>query len=211
MTRTVPFVVPSLVLVALLVATAPGCSAPADDAEKSEADAQAETAEATDPAQPHEPLPIVAANIAGLPNSFVVGDVIVAGKPTMEGMVNARDSGATLVINAQMQKELSYDERQVVQGLGMRYVDLGYTPDTLDDVLIDSFIFEIKKHKPEDGKLLLHCSSGSRAAALWAMYEIKELKVDPGTAVDRARKIAPGLSTELVIAIGDYARRVGAL
>ncbi|HVQ27731.1 MAG TPA: hypothetical protein VMV01_21250, partial [Planctomycetota bacterium] len=115
------------------------------------------------------------------------------------------------VINAQMQKELTYDERQVVQGLGMRYVDLGYTPDTLDDVLIDSFIFEIKKHKPEDGKLLLHCSSGSRAAALWAMYEIKELKVDPGTAVDRARKIAPNLSYELVIAIGDYARRVGAL
>ena len=210
MTRTVPFVVPSLVLVALLVATAPGCSAPADDAEKSEADAKAETAEATDPAQPHEPLPIVAANIAGLPNSFVVGDVIVAGKPTMEGMVNARDSGATLVINTRMQGEMSFDERSVVQGLGMHYINLGFTPATLEDSVVESFILELGKRKPEDGVLLVHCSTGSRVAALWAMYEIKVLKVDPQTAVERARKIAP-LNTELVIYIGDWSRRVGAL
>jgi len=202
MTRTVRFVAPALVLSALWALALPACSS---GEEKSEAEAKAE------PAAPVGPLPIVSANIAGLPDSVVIGDVIVSGKPTMEGMVNARDSGATLVINTQMQKELTYDERQVVQGLGMRYLDLGYTPDTLDDVLVDSFIFEIKKHKPEDGKLLLHCSSGGRAAALWAMYEIKELKVDPEKAVDRARKIAPGLSTELVVSIGDYARRVGAL
>jgi protein tyrosine phosphatase (PTP) superfamily phosphohydrolase (DUF442 family) len=200
MTRTVLFVFCALAL-----------SACSSGEEQSESEAKAQ-AEAEDAAPEHAgPLPIVSANIAGLPDSVVIGDVIVSGKPTMEGMVNARDSGATLVINTQMQKELTYDERQVVQGLGMRYLDLGYTPDTLDDVLVDTFIFEMKKHKPEDGKLLLHCSSGNRAAALWAMYEIKELKVDPGTAVDRARKIAPGLSTELVIDIGDYARRVGAL
>lgn len=202
MTRTVRIVAPALLLSALCALALAACSS---GEEKSEAEAKAEDA------APVGPLPIVSANIAGLPDSVVIGDVIVSGKPTMEGMVNARDSGATLVINTQMQKELTYDERQVVQGLGMRYLDLGYTPETLDDVLVDTFIFEMKKHKPEDGKTLLHCSSGSRAAALWAMYEIKELKVDPEMAVDRARKIAPGLSTELVIHIGDYARRVGAI
>ena len=203
MTRTVPFVASALVLVALAASALPACSS---SEEKEEA-----KAEDAEPARPVGPLPIVAANIAGLPDSFVIGDVIVSGKPTMEGMVNARDSGATLVINTQMQKELTYDERQVVQGLGMRYLDLGYTSGTLDSVLIDSFIFEVKKRKPEDGKLLLHCDSDGRAAALWAMYEIKELKVEPPDAVDRARKIAPGLSAELVIAIGDYARRIGAI
>lgn len=201
MSSTVRSVAPALVLSALCALALAACST---GEEQSEAEAPAAP-------EPAAPLPIVSANIAGLPDSVVIGDVIVSGKPTMEGMVNARDSGATLVINTQMQQELTYDERQVVQGLGMRYLDLGYTPDTLDDVLVDTFIFEMKKRKPEDGKLLLHCSSGNRAAALWAMYEIKELKVDPETAVDRARKIAPGLSTELVIDIGDYARRVGAL
>lgn len=205
MTRTVPFVAPALVLVALVLPALPACSS---SEEKTEAEAKADEAEA---AKPVGPLPIVAANIAGLPDSFVIGDVILSGKPTMEGMVNARDSGATLVINTQTQKELTYDERQVVQGLGMRYLDLGYTSGTLDSVLIDSFIFEVKKRKPEDGKLLLHCDADGRAAALWAMYEIKELKVEPPDAVDRARKIAPGLSAELVIAIGDYARRIGAI
>jgi protein tyrosine phosphatase (PTP) superfamily phosphohydrolase (DUF442 family) len=201
--RTDRFVAPALVLAALCALALPACST---GDEKSEAEAKAEEA-----AKPKGPLPIASANIAGLPDSMLIGDVIVSGTPTMEGMVNARDAGARLVVNTQMPKELTYDERQVVQGLGMRYLELGYTPGTLDDVLVESFIFEMKKHKPEDGKVLLHCSSGARAAALWAMYEIKELKVDPELAVDRARKISPGLSTDLVICIGDYARRAGAL
>jgi len=171
---------------------------------------KADEAKAAEAAKPVGPLPIVPADMPGLPSSFVVGDVIIAGQPTPEGLVNARDAGAKLVINARTQPEMSFDERSVAQGLGMRYVNLAFTPDSLDDQVVDAFIFEMKKHKPEDGKLLLHCSSGNRVAALWACYEIKELKVDPERAVERARKL--GLtSTQLVIYVGDFARRVGAL
>ena len=200
-----------LALPALLALWA--CSTGAEQPDEPEPPDQAVAEDSDEPdaaARKGGPLPIVPADIPGLPSSSVVGDVIVSGQPTPEGLLNARDGGTTLVINSRMQSEMSFDERSVVQGLGMRYLNLGFTPSTLDDVVVDSFIFELKKHKPEDGKLLVHCSTGSRVAALWAMYEIKELKVDPQTAVERARRIAP-LSTEMVIAIGDYARRVGAL
>jgi protein tyrosine phosphatase (PTP) superfamily phosphohydrolase (DUF442 family) len=183
---------------------------PACETEPEQPEAKDKT-EAQEPPKPAGPLPIVAAEVSGLPSSFEIGNVLISGQPTPEGLVNARDSGITLVINARTQAEMSFDERSIAQGLGMRYVSLGFTPATLDDVLVDSFIFEIKNRKPEDGRILLHCASGNRVAALWAMYEIRELKVDPQAAVERARKLAPTLGTDLVIYIGDYARRVGAM
>lgn len=196
-------------LVATLLAALLALPACESEPEKTESPESPETTAVQEPAKSPAPLPIVPADMPGLPSSFVVGEVILSGQPTPEGLVNARDSGATLVINTRTQSEMSFDERSVAQGLGMRYVSLGFTPATLDDVLVDSFIFEVKRRKPEDGRLLLHCNSGNRVAALWAMYEIKELKVDPEMAVDRARKL--GLtSADLVAYIGDYARRVGA-
>ena len=195
-------------LAALL--TLPACES---EPEKDESPETAETAEAEaeKPAEPAGPLPIVAVGMAGLPSSFVIGDFLFAGQPTPEGLVNARDSGARLVINTRTEAEMSFDERSIVQGLGMRYISLPFTPASLDDVLVETFIFEVKQHKPEEGKVLLHCASGGRIAGLWAMYEIKELKVDPVTAVERARELSPKLSDEMVVYIGEYARRIGAM
>jgi uncharacterized protein (TIGR01244 family) len=88
----------------------------------------------------------------------------------------------------------------------MRYVSLPFTASTLDDATVAAFIAEI------DGRtapVLVHCSSGNRVAALWAMYEIEVLDVDPERAVARAREL--GLrSPELIGYIGDWARRTGA-
>ena len=191
-------------LLAALLAL-PACESAPEETESPETTAEEE------PAKPLVPLPIVAADMAGLPSSFVIGDFIISGQPTPEGLVNARDSGARLVINARTQSEMSFDERSIAQGLGMRYVSLGFTAATLDDVLVETFIFEVKNHKPEDGKVLVHCASGGRVAGLWAMYEIKELKLDPQTAVERARALSPHLPSEMVVYIGEYARRIGAM
>ena len=47
------------------------------------------------------------------------------------------------------------------------------------------------------------------AAALWAIYEITDLKVPTEDAVKRARQVA-ALSPEMVGIIGQYARGIGA-
>lgn len=191
------------VLLALL--TTAGCLT--DPAEKDTPDK--DQAAANEPGRPPAPSPIVSADQLGMPAAHMVGNVILAGQPKPVDFGNLRDAGGTLVINVREPSEMSFDEAALVQGLGMRYVSLGFTPASLDDQVVEAFIVEIKARKPEDGKLLVHCSSGNRVAALWAMYEIKELKVDPQMAVERARKL--GLtSAEMVGYIGDYSRRIGA-
>jgi uncharacterized protein (TIGR01244 family) len=101
---------------------------------------------------------------------------------------------------------MSFDERSVVRGLGMRYVSLPFTASTLEDSIVERFISEMESRSEP---MLLHCKSGNRVAALWAMYEIRALDVDPELAVARAREL--GLrSPELIGYIGDWARRTGA-
>ncbi|MHC5209150.1 MAG: protein tyrosine phosphatase family protein [Planctomycetota bacterium] len=149
---------------------------------------------------------IVPAGLQGFPSVFAVGDVLIGGQPTPEGLVNARDSGVAVVINARPESEMSFDERSVVQGLGMRYVSLPVTPSTLTDATVAAFIAEMEGRTET---VLVHCSSGNRVAALWAMYEIQALDVDPERAVSRARDL--GLRSEKLIGyIGDWARRTGA-
>ncbi len=150
--------------------------------------------------------PITHPMVAGFEKAFAVGHVILAGQPTPVLLANARDAGWSVVINARPSGEMTFDEGALVKGLGMRYVSLPFTPDTLDDALVAAFIAEIRK---ADGKVLAHCSSGNRVAALWALYEITDLRVPPEEAVARAR--TAGLkSPELIGFIGEYARRVGA-
>jgi uncharacterized protein (TIGR01244 family) len=131
---------------------------------------------------------------------------MLGGQPTPVGLANARDGGVDLVINIRPASEMSFDERSVVQGLRMRYLALPFTPTTLDDATVAAFIDEIRGRTQP---VMVHCSSGNRVAALWAMYEIQELGVEPELAVARARQL--GLrSPELVGYIGDWARRTGA-
>ncbi len=156
-----------------------------------------------EPRAPLGPLPIADVQLEGIASIRRVGSVYVAGQPTPEGLVNARDAGVTLVINARPDSEMSYDEGQYVRMLGMRYVSVPFVPATLDDAKVAAFLKEVREH---DGPILLHCSSGNRVAALWAIHEIKDLGVPPEQAVARARQL--GLkSGELVAFIGDWAHR----
>jgi uncharacterized protein (TIGR01244 family) len=149
---------------------------------------------------------IVPAGLAGFPSVLAVGDVLIAGQPTPEGLMNARDSGVTLVINSRPASEMSFDEGSVVRSMGMAYLALPFTPSTLDDATVAAFITAIEERQ---GTVLAHCSSGNRVAALWAMYEIQVLDVAPEAAVARAREL--GLrSPELIGFIGDWSRRTGA-
>ena len=138
--------------------------------------------------------------------------VLLAGQPTPVGLANARDSGVTLVINVRPDAEMTYDERAVVQGLHMVYVSIPFTVDTLNDARVRKFIETIRDLRLREGeadRVLVHCTTGDRVAALWAMYEITDGKVPPEEAVARARK-AGLTSPELVAYIGEYSRRIGA-
>jgi uncharacterized protein (TIGR01244 family) len=150
--------------------------------------------------------PIARSNVSGFEKAYSVGHVILAGQPTPLQLANARDAGIKVVINLRPQSEMSFDEASIATGLRMRYVSIPFKPDTLGDAQAQAFIQEIRKG---DGPVLVHCGTGDRAAGIWAVYEITDLKVKPEEAVARARTL--GLrSPEMIAYIGDYARRIGA-
>ncbi len=180
----------SRLLLSLAVALSVACSSPADDS-------------ATPPGA--AVLPIQPGQLGGFDHLVAIGRVWLGSQPTAEGLVNVRDAGATLVINARPSEEMSFPEESVVRGLGMEYRSLPFTAKTLDARTIDNFLDVMREH---EGRVLLHCSSGNRVAALWAVWEIREGGLPVDEAIARARKA--GLkSPELIGAIGDYLRAKG--
>lgn len=159
---------------------------------------------------PFTDQPIEARSVDGLPSLVAVGPrVLISGQPTPLGFSEARREGVTLVLNLRPESELQFDERGVVEGMGMDYVNLPVTAATLDDAHVEAFIEQIRllRRRPgSEDRVLLHCSSGNRVAALWAMYEVREGGLPPEQAVARARQA--GLkSPELVQFIGAWAAR----
>jgi uncharacterized protein (TIGR01244 family) len=157
--------------------------------------------------------PVAPAGLDGFSGISAVGPrVLVAGQPTPLGLANARDEGVEMVINLRTVGEMSFDERSIAHGLGMQYVGIPFSAGGQDDRPVQLFIGTLRQLRAQDGeesRVLVHCSDGDRAAAVWAMYEITEGKVNPELAVARAR-LAGLKSPELVAYIGEYARRTGA-
>jgi uncharacterized protein (TIGR01244 family) len=160
-------------------------------------------------AGPPVPEPIVPADIEGLPDAMAIGDVVIAGQPTPMQFAQLAPLGFVTVINLRPGSEMGFPEEALMRASGLKYVHIPFTPTTLSDDDVTLFLGEMSARKPGDGKLLIHCSTGNRSAALWAIWEITHLHVPVEEAVKRAR--AAGLkSPELVGAIGEYARRAGA-
>lgn len=154
--------------------------------------------------------PIEAAQLAGVPSAVAVGPrVLIAGQPTPQGFAEARREGVTLVINLRPESELQFDERTLAEGVGLEYVNLPVTAATLDDATVEAFFEQLRMLRRRPGsedRVLLHCSSGNRVAALWAMYEVREGGLPVEEALARARQA--GLkSPELVQFVGEWAAR----
>lgn len=159
---------------------------------------------------PFADQPIEARAVEGLPSLVAVGPrVLIGGQPTPLGFSEARRAGVTLVLNLRPESELQFDERALVEGLGMDYVNLPVTVATLDDARVEAFIEQLhllRRRPGSEDRVLLHCSSGNRVAALWAMYELREGGLPLEQALARARQA--GLkSPELVQFIGEWAAR----
>jgi uncharacterized protein (TIGR01244 family) len=157
--------------------------------------------------------PISSATLPGFkaPVHELGPSVILAGQPSPEGLGSARRAGVKMVIDLRPEAEQSYDEREVASGLGLDYIALPVTVQSLTDDEAAAFIESVRavRRRLQPGeRLLVHCASGDRSAGLWALYEIADGKLGSEEAVVRARKA--GLkSSELVLFIGEWTRRHG--
>lgn len=92
--------------------------------------------------------------------------------------------GFKTVIDMRTTNEGTREEKAVVEGAGMVYVNIPMTVANIGDEHLEAFT-KAMANSPKP--VLVHCGSGNRAGAIWASYRISQ-GVDPEEALAEGRK-----------------------
>ncbi|HEX6939018.1 MAG TPA: protein tyrosine phosphatase family protein [Longimicrobiales bacterium] len=112
-------------------------------------------------------------------------EVVTGGQPTEEHLQALSGLGYRTILDLRAPGEpRPYDEAEAARGIGMEYVNLPVTPETLADETFGRFreLMRDASKRP----VLVHCASGNRVAVLLIPY----LVLDEGKTVDDAVSIA---------------------
>lgn len=112
--------------------------------------------------------------------------IIVAGQPTLDDLKSLSERGIVHVFNVRSAEEMDpasigFDEAAELAKLGISYSNhpisaaASYTPE-----LLAAFA---KQVEGSSGKVLLHCTVGSRASQVYAAYAMKHLGLSPDEAI----------------------------
>jgi len=115
----------------------------------------------------------------------LAGDVILSAQPTPDGLRYLAGRGFTTVVSTRGLDELDWDERAVVESLGMRFVQVPMENPVWE--ITDAQVTRLDSvltHR--QGPILLHCHSGNRTAALWGAWLAEKRGVAPRVALDLA-------------------------
>ena len=97
-------------------------------------------------------------------------DFVSTGQPDAEILAIAKDAGIATIVDLRAPNEnRGIDEVAEVEALGMRYVSLPVAGG--EDVNFDNAVALDKILAASDGPVLLHCASGNRVGALFALRE----------------------------------------
>ncbi len=140
----------------------------------------------------------VSSPLINLPNLQVPFDgVLTGGQPTSSQLKQAAETGFKAVINLRTDNELPdpAQEKVWVEGSGMRYIHIsisvaeGFTPQ-------NAKVFAEALSKQENYPLIVHCKSGERVGAMFALkaFHIDEKEIEEALLIgERAGliKLAP--------------------
>ncbi len=118
----------------------------------------------------------------GVNNSIKFGDLTIAGQPTQEALGKLSELGYKSVISVRGLDEVNWDEANTVQTLGMEFYQapMGKPLTAITDAQVALFNDAMQNAaKP----VFLHCGSGNRAAALWAVWLVEHQGVKPDEAL----------------------------
>lgn len=126
---------------------------------------------------------------------FLEENVIGTGKLTEENIKNAKAEGVKTIVDLRSPQEGTGEERVLVQKYGMNYFNVPVTPSSLRKAQADviSHVLSDEANKP----VIIHCSSGNRVGALWAVYLRYYKNLGVNEAIDEG--IKKGLRSESLI------------
>ncbi len=126
------------------------------------------------------------------------GEVYFAGQPTQEALREARRRGVKVVVNLRPDDEMTtrvdFDEAALVRELGMAYVSIPVTPDSLSVAEMDRLQEALSR---TTGPVLIHCASSNRVGGLWALYLHRHRHFSLEGAMERGKKA--GLRSDAMI------------
>lgn len=121
------------------------------------------------------PVPEIPESVAPavIPNYVRVRpDVASGGRPTGEGLARLGPLGFRVVVDLRTPAEGIDAERAAVTAAGLRYVSIPVTAKTLsrDDAAVLAEVLA----EEDRGAVLVHCATGNRVGALWALVQLAE-------------------------------------
>ena len=125
--------------------------------------------------------------------------MVFSGQPSAEDLVRFRDLGVTTVINLRNPDEVDWNEAAAVEALGMGYHQVPLMDDLkLQDSAIKLIDELVREHDGQ--KVLLHCRSGNRVAAWWALHLVDAHNMNVDASLELAARAGlthPALSEQV--------------
>ena len=119
------------------------------------------------------------------------GQLFLASQPTGDDLKLASERGIKTVLSLRHEDELDFDERKVVENLGMRFVSLPWNG---EEELTDRIFDQVRSVlRTAEEPMIVHCGSSNRVGGVWLPWRVLDQGVDMATAVKEAKRI--GLST----------------
>jgi uncharacterized protein (TIGR01244 family) len=101
--------------------------------------------------------------------------IVAAGQPAPDVLPKLGAMGFKTVLNLRMPDEGGpANEREVVEGQGLRYVSVPVTAASLS--LADVLAIEKVLDDPAAGPVLFHCASSNRTGGVWAVIQARKGK-----------------------------------
>jgi len=118
----------------------------------------------------------------GMPNPVYLEDDLIGGGPPPEEVIRAAsEQGFKAVIDLRRPEEGTAAEEELVKNYGMAYYNIIVTPRTLSRWQVDDLAKVLSD--PANRPAILHCESGNRTGALWALYRYFEQRVEADQAL----------------------------
>ncbi len=129
-------------------------------------------------------------------NVMQLKHLYIAGQPDEAGLLKAKSTGVTTVINMRTADESSWDEQAYVEGLGMKYINIPVSG-KLDKQDREAFAKVEAAIKEQQGApVLLHCASDNRVSAWLADHLYRGHGLSQENAIAIARRT--GLSKQVL-------------
>jgi protein tyrosine phosphatase (PTP) superfamily phosphohydrolase (DUF442 family) len=151
-------------------------------------------------------LPTAFQAVSGVANACqILPNVITGGQPNAQQLRALKEAGGGIILDVRDPMESRpVDEQDLVQQLGMEYVNIPVRAGSLDDATLDRILAVLRR--AGERTVFFHCGSGNRVGGALIPYFMLDQGMEEQDAVDQAMRV--GLRSAEIMEWGlSYVRR----